>query len=386
MENRFHLSCTRRWTTSGSAGGPIGPAEVVRDEWRPVDLHPSGVWPVQRVCRVWHRARSSVYARRQADTVSCTGVVAAGRSARPRTTSWPAHIRPGARSLAVSWRGLPKSLGEAAGRGDAHDRRSLRAPQLMREQRPPSPAARGPRAWAEGAATGDHRRRQTRGALPGRGCGAQTMTATVTGLAERRRRPSFFDGHNAAIHYFGGVPHRIGLHDNAKLAVARLLGDGTCQRTRVFSELQSHTCSTNASGGIGEGQRQRQGGRAGRLRAPELLRAGPTLRQLGRVEPRLGEQVPRACGRRLRRHTETIGERFARDRQALLPLPPVPYDAFDQRSTRAHVAGAGARPPQRLLGADRLRSTSSGCWRSTTWTEVVIVCGSEAIARPSSQL
>ena len=36
----------------------------------------------------------------------------------------------------------------------------------------------------------------------------------------------------------------------------------------------------------------------------------------------------------LRRHTETIGERFARDRQALLPLPPVPYDACDQRSTR----------------------------------------------------
>ena len=39
-------------------------------------------------------------------------------------------------------------------------------------------------------------------------------------------------------------------------------------------------------------------------------------------------------GRRLRRHTETIGERFARDREALLPLPPVPYDACDTRTTR----------------------------------------------------
>ena len=38
--------------------------------------------------------------------------------------------------------------------------------------------------------------------------------------------------------------------------------------------------------------------------------------------------------RRLRRHTETIEERFKRDRQALLPLPPTPYDACDKRTTR----------------------------------------------------
>jgi transposase len=35
------------------------------------------------------------------------------------------------------------------------------------------------------------------------------------------------------------VPRSI-LYDNTKLAVARILGDGTRQRTRVFSELQSH--------------------------------------------------------------------------------------------------------------------------------------------------
>ena len=46
-------------------------------------------------------------------------VVAAGRSALPGRRPGGPHS-PGARSLAVSWRGLPKSLGEAAGRGDAH--------------------------------------------------------------------------------------------------------------------------------------------------------------------------------------------------------------------------------------------------------------------------
>ena len=69
---------------------------------------------VQRVCRVWHCARSSVYARRQAtpSPAPCRrrGPVGAAPDERlggPRSS--------GARSLAVSWRGLPKSVGEVAG-------------------------------------------------------------------------------------------------------------------------------------------------------------------------------------------------------------------------------------------------------------------------------
>ena len=50
---------------------------------------------------------------------------------------------------------------------------------------------------------------------------------------------AFCAGHTAAFSFFGGVPQSI-LYDNTKIAVARILGDGTRQRTRVFSELQSH--------------------------------------------------------------------------------------------------------------------------------------------------
>ena len=50
---------------------------------------------------------------------------------------------------------------------------------------------------------------------------------------------AFCDGHNAAFAFFGKVPHSI-LYDNTTLAVARILGDGVRQRTRVFSEVQSH--------------------------------------------------------------------------------------------------------------------------------------------------
>ncbi len=50
---------------------------------------------------------------------------------------------------------------------------------------------------------------------------------------------SFCDGHVSAFTFLGGVPQSI-LYDNTTLAVAKILGDGRRQRTRVFTELQSH--------------------------------------------------------------------------------------------------------------------------------------------------
>ena len=40
--------------------------------------------------------------------------------------------------------------------------------------------------------------------------------------------------------------------------------------------------------------------------------------------------------RRLRGHTETIGERFERDRAAMLPLPAAPYEACEKVSARVN--------------------------------------------------
>ena len=47
---------------------------------------------------------------------------------------------------------------------------------------------------------------------------------------------AFCDGHVRAFAFFGGVPQSI-LYDNSKIAVARILGDGKRQRTRLFTEL-----------------------------------------------------------------------------------------------------------------------------------------------------
>jgi transposase len=73
---------------------------------------------------------------------------------------------------------------------------------------------------------------------------------------------AFLEGHVQAFAYFGGVPTTI-LYDNTKLAVARILGDGARQKTRAFSELQSHylfaekfgrPAKGNDKGGINAGE------------------------------------------------------------------------------------------------------------------------------------
>jgi transposase len=72
---------------------------------------------------------------------------------------------------------------------------------------------------------------------------------------------AFCDGHNAAFSFFGKVPRSI-LYDNTTLAVARILGDGVRQRTRVFSELQSHYVFADRFGRPGKGSSRAGAGRS----------------------------------------------------------------------------------------------------------------------------
>ena len=82
---------------------------------------------------------------------------------------------------------------------------------------------------------------------------------------------------------------------------------------------------------------------------------------------------------RLRGHGEAIGERLARDREALLPLPPAPYDACDKRPGRV-----------RSLSLVRYRDNDYSVPVAYGYREVVIRgyvdqvvigCGAEGIAR-----
>ena len=63
---------------------------------------------------------------------------------------------------------------------------------------------------------------------------------------------AWLDGHNRAFAFFGGVPQSI-LYDNDKCLVSRILSDGTRQRTRSFSGLQSHYLFEDRTGRPGKG-------------------------------------------------------------------------------------------------------------------------------------
>ena len=144
---------------------------------------------------------------------------------------------------------------------------------------------------------------------------------------------AFCDGHNAAFSFFGGVPQSV-LYDNTKLAVARILGGGRRQRTRVFSELQSHYLFADRFGRPGKGNdKGKVEGLVGYVRRNFFVPV-PRFGSWEALNSHLEEFCRSRMSDRLRGHDETIGERLERDREALLPLPPVPYDACDKRPTR----------------------------------------------------
>jgi len=144
---------------------------------------------------------------------------------------------------------------------------------------------------------------------------------------------AFLEGHNHAFAYFGGVPHTI-LYDNTKLAVARILGDGTRMKTRAFTELQSHYLFAEKFGRPGKGNdKGKVEGLVGYARRNFMV-PRPRYATWEEFNAHLLIQCQKRRERKLRGHQHTIGERFEKDRERLLSLPPAPYEACDKRSTR----------------------------------------------------
>jgi transposase len=144
---------------------------------------------------------------------------------------------------------------------------------------------------------------------------------------------AFLEGHNHAFAYFGGVPRTI-LYDNTKIAVARILGDGTRTKTRAFTELQSHYLFAEKFGRPGKGNdKGKVEGLVGYARRNFMV-PRPRFATWEAFNAHLLAQSQKRRERKLRGHQQTIGERFEKDRERLLPLPAAPYEACDKRSTR----------------------------------------------------
>ena len=141
---------------------------------------------------------------------------------------------------------------------------------------------------------------------------------------------AFLDGHVSAFAFLGGVPRSI-LYDNTRLAVAKILGDGRRKRTRAFTELQSHYLYEDRFGRPGKGNdKGKVEGMVGYARRNFLVPV-PSFDSFDALNDHLERRCLQRMDARLRGHTESIGQRMERDLEALLPLPPVPYDACDKQ-------------------------------------------------------
>ena len=189
---------------------------------------------------------------------------------------------------------------------------------------------------------------------------------------------AFLDGHVSAFSFLGGVPRSI-LYDNTKLAVAKILGDGRRQRTRAFTELQSHYLFEDRFGRPGKGNdKGKVEGLVGYARRNFLVPV-PSFESFDALNAYLERRCLERTDAQLRGHTETIGQRMERDLDALLPLPPAAYDACEKQAGRVSSLSL-----VRYKTNDYSVPVAYG-YRDVLVRgyvdEVVIGCGSEVIAR-----
>jgi hypothetical protein len=146
--------------------------------------------------------------------------------------------------------------------------------------------------------------------------------------------------------HFGAVPQRIA-YDNLKSAVRRMLVGSEREMTERFTALVSHylfePCFCRPATGHDKGGVEARG-KAIRWQELVPIPAGESLlvvneRLLARLDERQGEVRSHGDGR-------TIGERFAEERGAMLPLPERPF-----RARRTHHVEVSSRSLVTVEGA-----------------------------------
>ena len=189
---------------------------------------------------------------------------------------------------------------------------------------------------------------------------------------------AFQDGHVAAFAFFGGVPQSI-LYDNAKLAVARILGDGTRTRTQAFTGLVSHYLFRDRFGRPGRGNDKGKVEGLVKNGRRRFLTPVPQAASYEALNIKLEADCLNEHGRRAGRHAETIGELLMADLAAFRALPPGPFEACDKRTARV-----SSTLQVRYRMNDYSVPMAYG-YRDVIVKgfvdEVMILCGAEVIAR-----
>lgn len=144
---------------------------------------------------------------------------------------------------------------------------------------------------------------------------------------------AFCDGHVAAFAFFGGIPLSI-LYDNTKLAVARILGDGTRERSTMFAALHSHYVFDDRFGRPGKGNdKGKVEGMVGYARRTFMV-PFPRARDFDDLNGMLEKRCRERQNKTLRGRSAPICERLKVDHTVFQDLPATPFEACDKRPGR----------------------------------------------------
>ena len=144
---------------------------------------------------------------------------------------------------------------------------------------------------------------------------------------------AFLDGHVSAFAFFGGVPLSI-LYDNTTIAVAKICGDGKRERTRAFTELQSHYLFRDRFGRPGKGNDKGKVEGLVKYARSNFMTPIPRAASFDDLDAMLEERCRRRQGERAGRHSGTIGERLRADLATFRDLPAVPLEPCEKRAAR----------------------------------------------------
>ena len=188
---------------------------------------------------------------------------------------------------------------------------------------------------------------------------------------------AWLDGHVHAFAFFGAVPQSI-LYDNDRCLVARIMPDGTRQRTRRFSAMLSHYVVRDRYGRPGKGNdKGAVEGLVGYARRNFMVPV-PSFPDWEAFNAYLEEQCRKRQGDVLRGHKVSIGDRLQADLAAMRDLPAAPFEACDLRSGQVTSTSV-----VRYRGNDYSVPVAFGhrdVWIKGFVTRVVIGCAAAVIA------
>ena len=146
-----------------------------------------------------------------------------------------------------------------------------------------------------------------------------------------QKQEAFFEGHIQALHFFGGVPHRI-TYDNLKTAVFEILKGHNRREQRAFTAFRSHYLFDSYYCTPGQGHEK--GGVESDIGFAQRNFLAPMPKVASFAE--LNAQLRQACldnaQRLVRGEEQSVAEKWQAEQTALLPLP-----ATDHKACTTHA-------------------------------------------------